>query len=290
MYETAPDYREARFAGGDTILYGVRNFDLAEILACGQCFRWKQTGEQRFSGIVAGKTCTLSQRGDMLALRGASEEDFSALWREYFDFSRDYGALKTLLRSDPIMSDAAAFSPGLRVLRQPPWETLCSFILSANNNIARISGIVERLCTLLGEPVDNGCAFPPAERLAVLTPDDLAPIRCGYRAAYLLDAARAVAEGRLSLQPLYTLPLEEARTQLRTVKGVGPKVAECVLLYGFARTECIPVDVWIGRALQSFYPGGMPERFAPVAGLAQQYLFHYVRSCPESLQATAKAV
>lgn len=288
MQITKPiDYREVLFQEDRTILHGVKSFDLRAILECGQCFRWKQSGDCSYSGVVAGKLCTAVQQGDMLTLHGVEEAEFYALWQDYFDLRRDYGALKALLETDPVMRRAVAFTPGMRVLRQPPWETLCSFILSANNNIVRIRGIVERLCGLLGEPVGDDYAFPTPQRMAALTEEDLAPIRSGYRAGYLLAAARAVAEGAVRLEPLYTLPLDEARAQLRFIKGVGPKVAECVLLYGFARTECVPVDVWIGRALKMLYPEGIPPAITPVAGLGQQYLFHYVRNCPEVLETQA---
>lgn len=278
------DYQRIHTNGNDLLLTGVKNFIIGDILDCGQAFRWGVAGEGSWRGTVEGMTRTLSQRGDILMFHGVSREEFDRFWRGYFDFDRDYGELKARLCRDPVMRGAVTFTPGMRVLRQPPWETLCSFIISANNNIARIRGIVERLCGLFGEQTQDSHAFPTPQRLAALTVDDLAPVRCGYRAAYLLDAARLVAEGALNLSEPYTLPLEEARGLLRTVKGVGPKVAECVLLYGYSRAECVPVDVWIGRALSVLYPGGLPVWMLPVAGLAQQYLFHYVRHCPEVLR------
>lgn len=287
------DYQCIHNKEGCAVVEGVRHFSLSEIVESGQCFRWERTGPDRYRGVAHGRVLTVSQKGaDTLVLHDTGEEEFHRLWRGYFDLGRDYGEVKGLLSSDPVMARAIGFSPGMRVLRQDPWETLCSFILSANNNIARIKGIVGRLCALLGDPLEDGpgggpYTFPPPERLAGLTSDALAPLRCGYRARYLLDAARMVASGELALEPLGAIPVEEARARLRRVSGVGPKVAECVLLYGFARAECVPVDVWIGRALSRYYPGGMPPEIAPVAGLAQQYLFHYMRLCPEAGKAGA---
>lgn len=278
------DYQKIAFSGGDTSLLGIRHFSLEEILDCGQCFRWDRVDDHTFRGVALGRACTVSQTGDTVTFHGVSQDEVEALWLDYFDLTRDYSQVKAVLERDSVMRDAVAFTPGMRVLRQPPWEALCSFIISANNNIKRIKGIVARLCEEFGEPLGEGAwDFPTPQRLAELTEQDLAPVRLGYRARYLLDAARLVSSGELQLAPLYTLPLAEARTQLRRICGVGAKVAECVLLYGFARAECVPLDVWIKRAIEQLYPQGMPEEIYPVAGLGQQYLFHYVRNCPTAL-------
>ena len=157
-------------------------------------------------------------------------------------------------------------------------QTSYSFILSQNNNIPRIKGIVERLCRDLGQPLGDGhYAFPTAERLAACSQEELAGARCGFRTKYLLDAARRVADGRLVLREFYTMPIDEAREQLQSIYGVGTKVAECVLLYGFGRMECFPMDVWMKRVMASLFPDGLPAEFTLVAGIAQQYLFHYGR-------------
>lgn len=279
------DYQDIHIVNGDTVLTVVENFSLGDILDCGQCFRWECEAPGRYRGVALGRAATITQAGDRLTFHGILPEEFHRTWFDYFDFGRDYGEVKALLSADPVMAKAIAFTPGMRVLRQDPWEALCSFIISANNNIGRIKGIVARLCALLGEPLGEELyTFPTPERLAGCSEEELAPLRCGYRARYLLDAAGLVATGELALEPLYTLPLEEARAQLRRICGVGAKVAECALLYGFARAECVPVDVWIRRALDILYPEGMPEEIAPVAGLGQQYLFHYVRGCPDALK------
>jgi N-glycosylase/DNA lyase len=277
------DYTYIKQRGPDLILGGVRNLCLNEIFESGQCFRWERLEPGCWRGVAFGCALTASQDGDILTLHDTDEREFEALWRGYFDLGRDYGHVKEILAADPVMAGAIAFCPGMRVLRQEPWETRVSCILSANNNIARIKGIVERLCGHFGDQVGDGLySFPSADRLAGLEPEELAPLRAGYRAAYLIGAARKVASGALVLPELYALPLEEARARLLTVTGVGPKVAQCVLLYGFARAECVPVDVWIRRALERFYPDGLPDCHAEFAGLGQQYLFHYIRNYEES--------
>lgn len=173
-----------------------------------------------------------------------------------------------------------------RVLRQDRWEALCSFIISQNNNIKRIRGIVETLCNTWGEPLPGRrSSFPGPEVLASLTEEDLQPLRSGFRAKYILDAARKTASGEVDLDHVASLPTEEAAAELCRIRGVGIKVAHCALLYGFHRIECLPVDVWMKRVMSTMYPQGLPEELLPYAGIAQQYLFHYSRSHPELFEA-----
>lgn len=255
-------------------------FDPEVTFGCGQCFRWKRLAENRWAGVAMGRALTLRRTGSLFELEGADDADFRSVFSEYFDLGRDYTALDALLRSDPVFARAAAYSPGLRLLRQDPWETLCTFIFSQNNNIPRIGGIVERFCGAFGRELPGGLHDFPAPRLvAGLDESALAPLRCGFRAGYLLDAARKVASGEIGLAAVGRMPLPDARAALRAIRGVGPKVAECTLLFGYGRAECFPVDVWIGRAMQTYFPGGLPARFLPVAGIAQQYLFRYIRDC-----------
>ena len=217
-----------------------------------------------------------------------SQEDFETIWRPYFDLDADYGAKQAALSAvDPILETAAGFAPGIRILRQEPWEALCSFIISQNNNIPRIQGIVQRLCCLLGEPIPGSglFTFPGPEALAGLTVEELAPLRAGFRAKYLIDAAKKVTSGEIELSKIARSPVEFGRSELQKILGVGPKVAECALLYGFHKTECFPMDVWMKRAMAVLLPGRAPEEFGENAGLAQQYLFHYSRMHPELFEA-----
>lgn len=255
------------------------DFDLEATFETGQCFRWEKTGKNRWEGVAFGRRLSAEQREDAVVLGGAPEDALIS----YFDLNRNYAALKKQFSQDPALRKAVEFAPGLRLLKQDPWETLCSFILSQNNNIPRIKGIVAKLCEAFGDSMPGGVwAFPSAQRLAQLDESALAPLRAGYRAAYLIDAAQKTASGEICLDRIAAMPLDEARAVLKKIKGVGPKVAECALLYGFGRAECFPVDVWIRRVLSCLYPGGFPQKFAPVAGIAQQYLFSYARLCPEA--------
>jgi len=275
------DYIEILPRREGTVVRNIRSFSAAEILDCGQCFRWENTAENTWRGVAFGRVCTLVEEEGALYFPHASVEEFKRVWFDYFDFGRDYNEIKALLCQDKNAARAVDFCPGMRVLRQEPWEALCSFIISQNNNIKRIRGIVARLCEFFGEPLGDGLyAFPAPQRLTGLQKEDLEPLRCGFRAEYILHAAQMVAGGDIDLQAMYTMNLDSAREQLRRIRGVGPKVAECALLYGMGRVECVPVDVWISRVLERMYPQGLPSEMASVGGIAQQYLFHYARHSP----------
>ena len=179
-------------------------------------------------------------------------------------------------------------APGIRVLRQPFFETLVTFLISQNNNIPRIAAIVDRLCRGLGAQLDAAglyYAFPTAEALAPLEEADLAFLRAGWRGGYILDAARRAADGRLDEDALRALPLGDARARLMEVRGVGPKVADCTLLYGLGRWDAYPVDVWMKRAGQALLTARVKDPAAYLnrktggcAGIAQQYMFAWARS------------
>ena len=274
---------------GGVRIEGLQDFDLDIILDCGQCFLWNKDGDV-WSGVVGGRVIRATQQGESVAFLGADRAFFDGVLHSYFDLDCDYGTVKKVLACDPTAHSACAFAPGMRILRQDSFEALCCFILSQNNNIKRIKKIVSLLCSHFGEEIESGYfSFPTPQRLAGLTNEDLAPIRCGFRAAYLLDAARKVASGEVNLNNIRILPIEEARQELQKISGVGPKVADCALLYGMYRLEAFPVDVWIKRALDRFYPLGLPEEAKKYAGIAQQYLFHYVRCCPDALADSDKA-
>ena len=264
------------------IFENVNDLSLKDTLDCGQCFRWKAREDGGFFGVVRGRAATVYTKGGSLVIDGAIEDDRS-LWADYFDLGLDYAAVKKeLSRLHPVMADAARYAPGIRILRQEPWEALVSFIISQNNNIKRIAGIVDRLCEHFGEAIGDGVyAFPTAERLAALEPDDLMPIRAGFRHRYIIDAAQKIAGGEIDLEGLHTLPYDEARAQLMQITGVGVKVADCVLLYGLHRLESFPLDVWMKRATATLFGGMELSDFGNYAGIAQQYIFHYARNHPE---------
>ena len=227
-----------------------------------------------------GRALSLEQKGNQITLFDVDEDEFNSLWRGYFDLDRDYGRIKSSVSSNEILKKATDFSDGIHILRQEPWEAVCSFIISANNNIPRIKGIISRLCENFGKQIGNGLfTFPSAEIISSLTLDDLAVIKSGFRAKYILDAAQKFSRNEIDIEALYTLPIDEARNALMTIKGIGPKVADCALLFGWGRVECFPVDVWIRRAMNHFFgENGLPNEAVEYAGIVQQYLFYWART------------
>ena len=264
------------------IIPNVRDLDLEQTLDCGQSFRWEKQNDGSFSGVAFGKYVNISLDGTDMIIKNAAPED-EKIWREYFDLELDYGKIRgDISKLHPVLEDAARYAPGIRILRQEPYEALCTFIISQNNNIKRIKGIVARLCESFGDEIDEGVyTFPTAERLAELSPDDLAPLRAGFRNRYIIDSAKKVASHEVDLELCKTADYEAARAELMKITGVGVKVADCTLLFGMHRVEAFPVDVWMKRAMEKLFPGMSANDFGEYAGIAQQYIFHYSRMHPE---------
>ena len=271
---------------GEVEITDISEFDLVKTFECGQCFRWDADENGVYSGVAYGRAASLRRVGSSVFISG-SLADFDALWRHYFDLDRDYGEIQRKLCIDGYMREAVEFGSGIRILRQDSWEALCSFIISQCNNIPRIKRIIATVCREFGERLVFEAAphnaifysFPSTERLAGLSEDDLAPLRCGYRAEYILNAARAVAEGTLNLDVLARGAPEQARLALKALRGVGDKVADCTLLFGLNMLDAFPLDVWMKRAVaKRFGPGFDPGIFSPYAGLAQQYIYYHARS------------
>lgn len=260
----------------------IKDLDLEQTLDCGQSFRWKKQNDGSFKGVAYNKSVSMNMQGDTLYIDNATEEDFEKIWKNYLDLDLDYGKIrKDISKIHPVLKDAAKYAPGIRILQQEPYEALCTFIISQNNNIKRIKGIVERLCESFGEQLPDGeYTFPKAEVIAQLTEEDLSPLRAGFRNKYIIDGAKKVASGEVNLDICKTLPYEEARAELMKIKGVGVKVADCTLLFGMHRIEAFPVDVWMRRAMEKLFPDMTAEDFGQYAGIAQQYIFHYSRMNP----------
>lgn len=249
-------------------------FDLGLILDCGQAFRWTEK-DGKWHGVAFSKPLTVYQTENKIIF-DCDETDFNKIWKNYFDFECNYEEI-TSKYNDKYLSQAVKDYNGIRILRQEPWEALCSFIISANNNIPRIKGIIDRLCENFGDGESGQKAFPSAEKLATLTVEDLAPLRSGFRAKYVIDAAQKVANGTVDFDAIEKKPIEFGREELQKINGVGAKVAECTLLYGFHKVEAFPVDVWVKRIMSEMYPDGLPQCTKGTEGIAQQYLFHWRR-------------
>jgi N-glycosylase/DNA lyase len=273
--------------------FAVRDYNLEATLASGQAFRWRQEPEG-WEGVVSARWVRLQARTRAIVAETAQPpEDWEWLAR-YLQVAVDLKAVLAALPSDPCLQAAVQTCRGLRLLKQDPWECLASFILSSNKQIVQIEQVVARLCERWGEAVavPSGhrprFAFPCAQRLAERTEGELRACKMGFRAPYLLETARRVAAGVADLELIGQMPVHQARLELMKLPGVGRKIADCVLLFGFGFGEAFPIDVWMARALRRFY---FPERepglkrlqefaeahFGPGAGYAQQYLFHFMR-------------
>lgn len=256
-------------SGNDIILY-ENDLELDDVLDTGQAFRWDKVGENTYFGHNLDHPLLISGTRGKFLLKDTTEEDFINVWVPYFDLDTDYSALRSLYSSDCTLRSACGFSHGIRLLRQDCWEALVSFIFSSNNNITRIKGIIARLADHYGH-------FPSAVELSCETVESLGYLRSGFRARYIIDAAQKVASGEVDLKKTAELPYEEAKAELMKIKGVGPKVADCVLLCGMYKTEAFPIDVWMRRVMDQYYKDGLPQEFYETRGIAQLYLFNYIR-------------
>ena len=256
------------------------DFDIRHTCDCGQCFRFVPC-DGGYMGIAYGKPIFLEQNDGTVVFH-CTQEEFDLLWRDFFDLDTDYKSIADALPQDDFTRAAVDFGRGLRILRQEPWEALCSFIISQCNNIPRIQSIIDRLCRLFGEQIEwqgkTLYTFPTAEKLAKFTAEDLAPLRCGYRAPYIINAAKTVAANPSFFDELAALDTVSARKKIMELQGVGAKVADCFLLFGMHKLDAFPVDTWMKKA--AVYYGGKFDstRFGEYAGIAQQYIFYYARS------------
>lgn len=254
-------------------------FSLERTLDCGQAFRWESDESGVFSGVAYGKVMRVKEEDDSLLFYGMKNEDVQGVFYRYLDLGRDYREITDRYNGDKYLSEAVRACPGIRILRQEPWEALCSFIISQNNNIPRIKGIIKRLCECFGEELESGMfTFPSPEVLSGKAPEDLASLRAGFRAKYIIDAANKVSSGEIDFDKIAASPIEFGRQELQKIKGVGKKVAECTLLYGFGKYEAFPEDVWVKRIMAEMYPDGLPACTKGSEGIAQQYLFHWRRT------------
>lgn len=263
-----------------------KNFNVKQIAESGQCFRMNPAGDKKYSLVAFGRYIELKQTEDNIVEISCSEEDYNKIWKDYFHLDFDYGSIVDKLANgtDKFLKEAAIYGSGIRILRQDPFETLISFIISQNKNIPAIKSCIERLCEVYGERQEDKISgtvyytFPTPDRLAEVRKEDLRALKLGYRDEYIIAAATAVNSGELNLEALKKCSYEEAVKNLKTIRGIGDKVANCVSLYGLNHIEAFPIDVWMKRVLSEYYDNKFdPECFKGYAGIVQQYMFYYIR-------------
>jgi N-glycosylase/DNA lyase len=274
-------------------LFG-HGIDLDATLTGGQAFSWKRGADGRWRGWIDGRPCLVWSQGD--ALRAVGPDLTHAAVTRYFGLDIPVREIFASFPNDPWLERARAFAPGLRILRQEPWETLCNFICSSLKQIVQIQQINHELRRAFGKAVGEDLhSFPSASRLALASEMKLRQCGLGFRARHLYVAARQIDASEVSLERIGALPTDEAREELMRIRGVGGKVANCILLFAYGRAEAFPIDVWVERVLRRLYfddrPRITPARlrhfadrhFGPYRGYAQQFLFHWIRKDPRAL-------
>jgi len=273
---------------------GLSDFDLRQTLECGQCFRWNREQDGSYTGVAFSRVINIRQEDRDLIIENCTQDDFLTIWVEYFDLNRDYGKIKKVLKADdPVMKRVISFGQGIRLLKQDPWETLISFIISQNANIPRIKKCIESLCCQFGAPIQQYrgktyFAFPTPAAIIEGEPGALGTCRFGYREDYILKAAKQIGQdGGETLYEAASLTPGDAEQYLLGLPGVGPKVAGCILLFAMGSYSSFPIDVWMKRIMHQLYgldEGNLAQiaafaqdKYGELGGFAQQYLFYYAR-------------
>ena len=268
------------------------DFDLKKIADSGQCFRFNEcpasvSGNRRYSVASMDRHLFITELSDNSYELDCSEEEFEDYWKGYFDLELNYREIRGRIREekDPYLYLASEYGQGIRILRQDPFEMLISFIISQRKNIPAIKASIEKLCALAGdviaedETIGKIYSFPTPRKLAALSMEELSGCSLGYRDKYVHQAALDVASGAVDLKAYEDLDDEGLMQELLKLFGVGVKVANCEILFGYHRLDAFPKDVWINRVLESHYQQGFPfEDYAPYNGIMQQYLFFYSRN------------
>ena len=281
--------------------YEIKNidsFELADIFDCGQCFRWNKQNDGSYTGVFKNNVLNVQKQRETVIFKGICNGDIEKTVRDYFDLDRDYEDIKKQLsKIDENVKTSVEYGKGIRILNQDLWETIISFIISANNNIPRIKGIIERLSKAYGKEIDcNGnkyYTFPTAEELKDVSVEDFRKLGTGFRDIRLYETTHMILDGKVNLEQLQNNPNTiEVREQLLSLSGVGPKVADCILLFStLKRFEVFPIDVWVRRVMNELYIKNpdenkvnkkeieklAKEKFGNLAGIAQQYLFYWKR-------------
>lgn len=281
------------------MIYTIKSdiFELADIFDCGQCFRWNKEQDGSYTGVFGENVLNVSREGNTVTFKGICNGDIEEICRNYFDLDRDYNDIRNKLsKIDENLKVSVEYGKGIRILNQDLWETIISFIISANNNIPRIKGIIERLSKEYGKKITyegkDYYTFPTPESLSKATVQDFRNLGLGFRDIRLYEATNMIINKEVDLEKLKDMNTLEAREELLKLSGVGPKVADCILLFSnLKRFDVFPIDVWVRRVMNELYIKKEDEtkvtkkeiqkladsKFGDMQGLAQQYLFYWKR-------------
>lgn len=275
------------------ILEGVSDFDPKHIFECGQCFRWKDQGDGSYTGVAKGRVINVSREGDTIYLKNTNLEDFNNIWKDYFDLDTDYSKIKNELRNmDEYLEKATEFGWGIRLLRQDPWEMIISFIISSNNRIPMIQKAIKILSREYGTYIgsyegEDYYDFPTPQQLSKASIEEIRACSTGFRDKYIKSTTEEVIKNNDDVYSYRNLSTEDCIKELLKFNGIGPKVGDCIALFGMQKYDTFPVDVWVKRVMQEFYVEddmSLPkirkyaiDKFGDLSGFAQQYLFYYAR-------------
>ena len=280
------------------IIKDIKSFELKDIFDCGQCFRWNEQEDGSYTGVFGENVLNVSKKNNEIIFKGICKENIKQTVEKYFDLNRNYENIKDKLsKIDENMKKSIEYGRGIRILNQDLWETIISFIISANNNIPRIKGIIERLSKKYGKEIEwkgnKYYTFPTAEELRDVTVKEYRELGLGFRDIRLYETTHMILDKKINIEEMQKNPnTMEVREQLLSLSGVGPKVADCILLFStLKRFEVFPIDVWVRRVMNDLYIHNpdetkvnkkeiekiAKEKFGNLAGLAQQYLFYWRR-------------
>ena len=299
------DYREVVEQDNSVIVSGVKNFNIKQILECGQCFRWQRVTDTNYIVVSNRRVIEIIQEDDKVTIHNTNMKDFKEIWEDYFDLNIEYEPLKEELSNDELLKQAIEFGYGIRLLNQDPFEMLISFIISARNSIPSIMKTIKKISEKFGDKIEykgeTYYAFPTPEQLKNATLEDIQETGASFRSKYIIDtinnvnmSLEAKNSGELTdelkvydLEYIKSLPTDECHAALQAFKGVGAKVADCIMLFSMGKKSAFPVDVWIKRAMIHFYLAPDVslnkirvfgrDKFGELSGFAQQYLFYYAR-------------
>ena len=279
------------------IIKNIDSFELKDIFECGQCFRWNENEDGTYTGVINKGVLTVEKQDKKIIFTGVLDGDIEKIVRFYFDLDRNYEEIKAQLSNiDKYLKTSVEYGKGIRILNQDLWETIISFIISANNNIPRIKGIIEKISKKYGTEIEwnekKYYTFPTPEQLSQATVEDLRALGTGFRDVRIYETTRKVLRGEVNLNEIVKKDTITARDELLTLSGVGPKVADCILLFStLKRFDVFPIDVWVRRVMNELYIKNEDEnkvskkeimkiaeqKFGAIQGLAQQYLFYWKR-------------